>query len=201
MINRYAAISSIDFCSGTLTVDSTEGFIIGEQVMVYQAQGAQISEENNNQFGVITNLNQAGKYEINEVAEILDNNTLVLKFALVHDYEMAGKVQLITIPVYQDASVETSITAQAWNGDKGGVLALRVEGTLVLEGSVDVSGKGFRGGVSLIEGENDCGFLTNVNAYALGLNNWRGAPKGEGVAQKISGKEMNRQYISQQSLH
>jgi hypothetical protein len=60
----------------------------------------------------------------------------------------AAVVLLQRVPNYSRLEVPDGarLTAAAWDGEKGGVLALRVLGDIVLDGSIDMSGRGFRGG-------------------------------------------------------
>ena len=191
VINRYAVVTSIGECGEALEVAEVSGFSEGDEVMIYQAQGAVIEESNSASFGEILSLNSAGIYEVNRIVSI-DGNTISFEFSLVHDYDLTGAVQVISVPLFADARVVDTLTAKVWDGTTGGVLALRVSGELTLEAPIDVSAKGFRGGLSGIGGENNCSFLNTVNDYAIGRGNWRGAMKGEGIAAYLPGKEAAR---------
>ena len=55
--------------------------------------------------------------------------------------------QIIRVPQYTTATLSSTLTALAWNGATGGILAIDVSGTLALGGAtVSVDGFGFRGG-------------------------------------------------------
>jgi len=55
--------------------------------------------------------------------------------------------QVIRVPQYTTATLTSTLTAAAWNGSTGGILAIDVSGTLALGSStVSVNGLGFRGG-------------------------------------------------------
>jgi len=55
--------------------------------------------------------------------------------------------QVIRVPQYTTATLGSTLTAMAWNGATGGVLAVDVAGTLALgTATVSVDGLGFRGG-------------------------------------------------------
>ena len=55
--------------------------------------------------------------------------------------------QVIRVPQYTTATLGSTLTALAWNGATGGVLAIDVSGTLALgSATVSVNGLGFRGG-------------------------------------------------------
>jgi len=65
---------------------------------------------------------------------------------LVHDG--GARIVLQRVPGYERLTVAAGgrLTASAWNGETGGVLAVRVSGDVAIEGTVDVTGLGFRGG-------------------------------------------------------
>lgn len=188
-INRYAKITDIDPCSAVLTTSSTPIFNVGDEVLLIQMQGAEINESNSGSFGDVENLGGAGNFERNEIVDITGNQ-VSLKYNLEHNYDVSGNVQLVDVPFFNEALVNEKLTAFPWNGDIGGVLALRAN-TLTLDAEIDVSEQGFRGGaVNVVS--SDCSFLTNADAYTYSINNWRGAPKGEGIATVIAGKEQGR---------
>jgi hypothetical protein len=191
IINQYGEVLSVDTCANRLTLANASGFSTGMPVIVIQMKGAAISDADNTSFGNITSLGSAGLFEKNFIAAI-DGNEITLEKALVNNYDPAGKVQLVSMPEYDDAVVAGTLTAPAWNGATGGVLALQVNGALTLNADIDVSGKGFRGGVSDIAAANNCTFLTAANSYYYNLSDWRGAAKGEGVADFIAGREAGR---------
>ncbi len=191
VINAYAAVTEIDYCTGTLTVEESNGFSVGMQIIIMQMKGASINTGNSGDFGNITDLGKAGLYERNRIQAIQDNK-IILDYRLLNEYDVKNVIQIISFPVYDNAITKNVLTCQPWNGKTGGILALEVKGTLLLNASLDVSGKGFRGGAGGINASNDCNFLSNPNDYSYGLGNWRGAAKGEGVAMVVNGKEAGR---------
>ncbi len=95
----------------------------------------------------------------------------------------AQRYQIVRVPQFSSVTLGDGLTAAAWNGSSGGVLALDVAGTMTLAGTVDVSGKGFRGaGGRLLNGA--IGPLGEPIEYrvnaATGTDNDGG--KGEGIA-------------------
>lgn len=191
IINTYASIQTIDACNNTLRVDNPAGFIEDVDVIIYQAQGASIDLDNSSSFGTVTNLGQAGRYEKNRVLSI-NGNEITLSFQLSQDYNLAGKVQLISFPQFNKAVVTDTLKGMPWDGNKGGVIALQVTDSLLLQAPISANAIGFRGGISDITVSNNCGFITNANNYAYGSDNWRGAAKGEGLAIIQSGSESGR---------
>lgn len=191
VINLYSVIESFDVCAGSVIVQDPQGFVPGMKTMIYQAQGAIIDERNSGAFGNITDLRNAGKYEVATIDRI-SGNEIYFKSPLLNDYDVNQGLQLISIPDFESAVVIDTLTAKAWDGKTGGVLVFSVAENLTLKAPIDVSGKGFRGGISTIDDGNDCNFLVPVNNYFVGLNDWRGAMKGEGITGSISGKEAGR---------
>ena len=190
IINQYVKVTALDECQARLSLTSAAGFNAGDQVLLVQMQGAAIDQTNSGSFGNITDTGSAGFFEKNEIKSITGND-IFLKYNLVNVYNAGGALQLVSMPVFTEAVVTDTLKAALWNGATGGILALEVENTLTLEAPVDVSRAGFRGGVVNVV-SSDCTFLTNANDYFYNTSNWRGAPKGEGIAANITGKEHGR---------
>ncbi|MFK7775318.1 MAG: PKD domain-containing protein [Saprospiraceae bacterium] len=193
IINQYSKVTVIEneACQNKITVSDIAPFDEGQLVVLIQMQGANIDESNSSNFGDIQNLNNAGFYEINEIVSI-DGFDVYLKYQSQYDYDISGKVQLISMPNYEDANVTNTLTADAWNGETGGVLALKISGQLLMSSNIDVTGLGFRGGETQTASNNNCSWLFQQNDYFYEFGNWRGAAKGEGVASFILEKEFGK---------
>ena len=159
IINSYAKVTSIGQLSVTIgqpalanNISLTEAFGPGKQVMIYQTKGARIETQNTPSFGEIIAYGNAGNYEIAEVSSILAiSGGYQINFtAMMRTYDVENMVQLISFPHYQDAKITQTLTALDWDPilGYGGVLAFEVENDLNLRADIDVSGKGFRGGVT-----------------------------------------------------
>ncbi|MDX2283675.1 MAG: T9SS type A sorting domain-containing protein [Bacteroidia bacterium] len=155
------------------TVPMTEG----ECLLVIQMQGASILTANDTSFGQISSYNGAGYYEFVRLKSI-SGNEISLKEAIHRNFSASGKTQVIRVPQYESLTVASgaSLTAQAWDGSTGGVLALLAESvTIEAGGTVTTSGLGFRGG-------------TVKNSYGWSVTAYRsntatdGGEKGESVA-------------------
>lgn len=122
----------------------------GDLLMLYQAYGATIDTSDTAAYGDILNYNGAGLFEFITVDDVNGN---IIDFAscggLVNPYLVAGKTQIIRVPQYNNMTINAgaSVTAPAWNGDYGGVVALSVAGVATINGTIDVDQLGFRGGV------------------------------------------------------
>ena len=58
--------------------------------------------------------------------------------------------QVVRVPQYTTATTSSTLTAAPWDGSVGGVLALDTTDTLTLNGTVSVTGLGFRGGIGIM---------------------------------------------------
>ncbi|MES2850026.1 MAG: LamG-like jellyroll fold domain-containing protein, partial [Bacteroidota bacterium] len=182
IINDYAAITTIDICNNTATVDDPSKFNTGDTVVIMQMKGAAIDSSNTISFGTITNYNNAGKYEFNYVKS-KTGNTIEFENTFLNNYDAAfGRVQLIRVPYFQSFTVNNNLTCSAWDGTKGGVLILNSATTVTLNDTIDVSYKGFRGGA--VGGGFSCG---NVSDWSAPTGT--GGTKGEGITEYIPGFE------------
>jgi uncharacterized repeat protein (TIGR01451 family) len=123
------------------TIRSGGGGVIaaGDLVLIIQMQDGSIAT------GV-------GKYEYAKVTAV-NGNSLTLATALTHTYTQDSSnrqtFQVIRIPQYLAATFAGSVTALPWDGTSGGIVAIDVYGDLNFNSqSIDVTGKGFRGGGS-----------------------------------------------------
>ncbi|MDW8159331.1 MAG: hypothetical protein RML72_10730, partial [Bacteroidia bacterium] len=61
--NAYAKVTAINLCDNSVTVSSTNGFNVGDKVLIIQMKGATIDQTNTANYGNILNYNSAGNYE------------------------------------------------------------------------------------------------------------------------------------------
>lgn len=140
VINNYTFLIGNEMAGDDeIEVDSTLGFSPGDEIMILQVQ---------NYSGGIP-----GEYEFAWVTAIEGNKIKMLKGLSSSYYSGefnkvgATVTQVIRVPNYINLTITStgSITAPGWNGYYGGVVILRANDTVRVEGSIDVSGKGFRG--------------------------------------------------------
>ncbi len=180
---------------------------VGDLLLIYQATGAQITNDNNYTYGTISNLRGAGNYELVTVTSlpIFTENPSNRGFigistscgGLRNTYNIAqGTVQIIRVPQYNNLTINsgasivppnnTAVTDPlnsnnpftSWNGSIGGVVAVHVNGTLLLNGTgtITATGRGFRGGVRETTGAPNG--ETSYNSTDGNI----GARKGESIA-------------------
>ncbi len=153
-------------------IEAPEGIAVGDEVLVLVAQGtaADHGAVGRYTFGVVT--------AVEPVALVLDT---------APDLGADGaKVIVQRVPRYGDVVVRAGgrLTAGAWNGETGGVLAMRVAGTLAIEdgGAVSAAGLGYAGGatgpsynVDGFQGESVGGVGIGGAASGAGYNESNGA--------------------------
>lgn len=191
IVNQYAKVIGAEQCEKLLILERNEDFLPGDEVVIYQAKGATMLTQDNSGFGTILSLGGAGLYEWNTVLTV-QGDSIVLASTMLHDYEPDGAVQLVKVPVFEDVVIGDTLKPTAWNGEIGGILAIRVQGELELNAPISANGLGFRGGEAGISQENDCAFWKFRTEYGLPADNWRGARKGEGIAAYVEGVEAGR---------
>ncbi|RNI27345.1 T9SS C-terminal target domain-containing protein [Rufibacter immobilis] len=159
----------------------------GDLVLIIQMQDATITTGNDSGYGALSAVT-AGTYEyaiVTAVTTLSGGNKTITVSRLFKTYNYSTstsaveKFQVIRVPQYSSATLNTTITAPAWNGSTGGVVVLDIAGILNFNNqTIDVSGKGFRGGAGR-QLQGGAGANTDYRTLSSVNNN---AQKGEGVA-------------------
>jgi hypothetical protein len=202
-VNRYyPATASVAAGSRVISVGTATGaagdVAPGDLVLVIQMQdgvnnanltpGASITRSTTQTVQVYgNNFGTAGRYEYGRVCAFAAGS-ITLCDNLVNSYSQATTAgnarqtfQVVRVPQYASATVAagTTITPTRWDGTSGGIVAIDVAGNLTLNGTLNASGYGFRGGGGYIA--SGAGSNTNTSTtYTLSQNN--GAVRGEGSA-------------------
>lgn len=178
VVNRYAEVIGVIPCLRTVRIaDPTVGLVAGDRVVMIQMKGARINERDDTTYGRIDDLGGAGNVEYLTV-ERISADSVVFTTPWVHTYDAAKAVQLVRVPVYQDAHPIAPVEPAPWNGRTGGVVAIDVTKTLVLDADIRATGLGFRAGrVSPVKDVCDNKRWTSV------FTSGEGGEKGEGIAQ------------------
>jgi uncharacterized repeat protein (TIGR01451 family) len=207
--NAAAGATSISVGAST---GSATAIASGDLLIVMQMQDAAINTTNGSTYGDgsgagsgSTNLNAAGAYEYVKATGAVSAGAVAITGAgagggLIYSYTNANatttqgqrRFQVIRVPQYLTATLGATLTASAWNGTTGGVLAFDVENTLILNSvTVSVDGLGFRGGAGLqlvggtftpAAANTDFVFVSPTSPYTAGTSTgWHGG-KGEGIA-------------------
>ena len=191
IINSYTEVTDIDYCENSLVISTADGFEENMAAILIQMTGATINNSNTSDFGDIDNLGNTGHFEKCRIQSI-NGNTLILQNPLINQYDLAANIQLVSMPAFDNAEITETLIASVWNGQTGGVLALEITNTLTLNANIDASATGFPGGPGDVSASNNCSFTTNANDYFYALDNWRGAPKGSGIAPYLNDQEAGR---------
>lgn len=183
VVNSYTTLSAGAAAGATtLSVASAAGITAGDVLLVYQAQGATISNANANTYGAVTALGNAGRYEYVSVAAV-SGTTITLGTACASAplrFSYNSGAQVVRVPQYSSLTVNGGalIVPQPWNGSTGGVVAAIVDGTATVNGSISANAAGFRGGA--LDNETTAAG-TDVPAY-VAATAASGAEKGESIA-------------------
>lgn len=176
----------------------------GDLLMVYQPQGASIDTTIDSSpaagaadYGGVTAYGGAGLWEFVYVAsvdtaatpDIINIATTSTCGGLANAYSIGGTgvaaAMVIRVPQYRNLTINAgaSVVAGEWDGSTGGVVAAHVAGTttdgvLTVNGQINVSGQGFRGGIDPARTTTVDGTTALVCTDASGA----GGQKGEGIA-------------------
>ncbi len=218
-----AGATSISIGAGT---GAGQAIAAGNLLLVIQMQDAAINTSNNVAYGNgstgagFTSLNSAGNYEFVTATNAVGTGGGTLNIAgsgngggLVFNYTAAAATstkgastfQVVVVPQYTTATLSSGLTAQAWNGSTGGVLALDASATLSLGGAtVAVDGLGFRGAAGMqltgAGGGSPNDFLAAApGTYAGNPEAGFDAAKGEGVAGTPLWLELGGTYVNSNS--
>ncbi|ADO68124.1 adventurous gliding motility protein AgmC [Stigmatella aurantiaca] len=177
IINRYVQVTTPRLPGDTsLVVQDATGYAAGDLVMVIQMTGIVPEPGSGSSTPIDLSNDPVGRWEFARLASV-SGTTLTLTAPLIHSYA-ANVTQAIRVPEYTAVTIGAgrSLTAAAWNGSTGGVLAFLATGTVTNSGGINVSGKGFRGGKPVVD--------TSLATGCFGLDEApaQGAQKGEGIA-------------------
>ena len=174
---NYSVIENVVSGTSTITLaDAPTGLIIDDEVMII------------NMRGTATDMGTVGAYEIKKVSAITAN-TITLNSALTTGYNgTTQKIMVQRVPQYSSMTINAgaTLTASAWDGTKNGVLAVKVNGELINNGTIDMSAKGYRGGT---QGGSDAGGQGGESYCGLGGNG--GANNSNGLIGAAGGGDGN----------
>ena len=164
----FGTVRAVVNASGTsVTAENSTGFSPGDLALFHQSQSPVISN--------------VGRWEIGQIATINPGNSWTLTRPLTHAYitgdippqaetRPATVAQAVRIEQYRNVTVQTggTLTAPAWDSATGGILPLMVSGNAIIDGTIGVTGIGYRGG--------DGGYYGAAGLPGEGLSGW--GPRG-----------------------
>lgn len=188
VVNAYAEVTAVAGSSLSIgAVDETaHTFEDGEWVVLMQMQDNVIGDVTNSAtFGALGSINNAGIYEIRQIATITEVASVPTTITLVstpnYTYNTGAnsQVQIISFREYgaPDYTTTANMSARAWDGQLGGVLAFYVPGILTLAHNLDADLDGFQGAGPNAGGSAGC--QGNSNYRVTTQNNM--ADKGESI--------------------
>jgi gliding motility-associated-like protein len=165
----------------------------GDLLYIIQVQGVHVkgwmntdvwqhARPMNDTYGRILDYESVGLNEYVQVLSVPNATSIELNCPLQNNYITAGdttEVVIVRVPRYNTLIVSGSITCDTWNGQVGGIVAIEVLNDATINGNIDVSEKGFRGGEALLES-----LAWNIPQYGSpGINGTEedGAEKGESI--------------------
>ena len=182
----------------------------GDLLLIVQVQDASISTSNSSAYGGsgsgqgYTSLNSSGLYEYAVATGPVSAGSIPLATALANSYHTGSanasdgqkRYQVIRVPQASSATLTGTLTAPPWDGNTGGIVAIDVAGNLNWNGqTIDVDGRGFRGGGgqnSMTDGTGapvnaSTDYVSNVGSGTLGVapttaGSVPNGAKGEGIA-------------------
>lgn len=186
-VNAYAQVTSVSTTTvGIGTSNETYGaFITGLPVIIMQMQDNTIGSNttNSSTFGSLSSIQSVGQYEVAHIASVsrtpgLTQITISSPLANTYNFNSNSSVQLISYPLLSSGNYSTvaDITAVAWNGSIGGVVAFRVGGTLTLNHNISADNGGFRGGAVNAGNAGSCDNATYISSINENYGN-----KGESI--------------------
>ncbi len=134
-------------CSGTVDTTSLSAtnasFANGKPILIHQSRGT-----------------GAGAWELNQIASYVAG-TITTVSPLKNTYTDSGasQAQIIQLKQYSSFTQNSghTLTAKAWDGNVGGIIAFLCNGNVTITGTISGVGKGFVGGAALAGGPTTLG--------------------------------------------
>ncbi|HEY9045813.1 MAG TPA: T9SS type A sorting domain-containing protein [Ohtaekwangia sp.] len=193
-VNAYAKVTAISGNVLTLSnVNETyHTFEDGDEIIIMQMQDNVIGDVTNaSTFGVLGSIQSAGLYEVKRIQSHTESGglpaTITVNNAITNTFNINSNatVQIISYRLYgsPDYTTTANMVALDWDGNVGGVLAIRVNGVLTLAHSLTANAAGFLGGArSSTGGTVTCATTTWITTSSSGDS----GRKGEGIYKNTS---------------
>lgn len=146
---HVTALPSMD----VVEVDDATGFEAGDTILMIQTHGVQIVTDIPG-FGLYWNYlaypdAASGAHEF-MIIQNVTSNTITFTNNRLNLYHLEGNIQIVRVPYYNSATVTGKLFCDPWDpvAKKGGVLAIILGKTLMLNADIDLSGLGLRGAPS-----------------------------------------------------
>lgn len=169
--------------SGELVATTTQKIDLGKRVLLWQVQ-AEFAVSGNAESLTKNQAGNVGSWQLLTLSQVrISGSETLLSFREPlkigpKGTDASGQVtQVCTVTEYRNLTIAkgANLVAENWNGATGGIVALMVSETLDLEGEINATGAGFRGG-SLRE-DNRIENVDDLDTDVAGA----GGGKGEGL--------------------
>jgi large repetitive protein len=171
-----------------LAVQTGTGLRAGDLILLLQVRS--VSPANvGDQTPVDVEREAAGSWHWARVTAALSNSVRINP--PVSSRFVAAATQMIVVPEYTTVNIESGavVTAPAWNGLSGGAVIFLATGAVQVDGVVDVTGLGLRGGTASRQNDQtDCVGLTESESL--------GGLRGEGLGPSTDGSDAGRGNVS-----
>jgi hypothetical protein len=129
---RTALASTASSGADTIALSAAVGIDAGDLVLLLQSRGG-----------------NTGSYAVHRVIS-RNGTTLTLDRAVDGTFVVGGSAVATAqrLPEYTDVTVSGTLTAPAWDGGDGGVVAFYASGIVDVSGTISADGAGWRGGVA-----------------------------------------------------
>ena len=153
----------------TITVADASSIGVGDEVLVLSHQ---VADQGLFEFLFVTAVN---------------GNTLSIVPPMTIDFSPSSVIALYRVPHYTDVTVPSGATLATtpWDGSVGGVLVFRATGDVIVDGDIEVSALGFRGGPGVAG--NSSAPLQGESYPGVGSAGNAGANSGGGGAHPVTG--------------
>jgi len=165
--------------STSATFGTGTGFANGNLVLIHQTQGT-----------------GATNWELNKILSGGGTTSVTLAYPLINTYTSGAQVYLLKQYTSVTINPSQTLTGQAWNGSKGGILAILANTSIVNNGTINVVQNGFGGGANASingqagQGEGTAGHSsasTSANGNGSGGTNTFGS--GDGGSNRTQGTQ------------
>jgi hypothetical protein len=135
-ITNNVAFGQATISSGT---SRPNGFAVGDEIMIINLKGTS------------TNYSNVGLYEFKTITALPNSTSITVDSNLTNSYDgTTQKIMVQRVPNYTDVTINTggSLTCNAFDGNKGGVVAFKASGTVTVNAAdgITATSKGFSGG-------------------------------------------------------
>jgi len=143
------SVTGLTANTATLSTTPAAGSLaVGDEMLLINLQGTSTNNANVGNYETLTIQSISSNvvtFTTNKTKYYGNNTTDDTNIGITTTCQ---RVMLQRVPNYADVTINSGITltASAWDGTKGGVLYFKASGQLINNGTIDMSGNGYRGG-------------------------------------------------------